>query len=52
MAFPRWRYFLIEIISIWRRRRRRRRRRCRRRRRRQMIQEQSSRSDRLNIDGT
>ena len=51
MAFPRWRYFLIEIISIWRRRRRRRRRRCRRRRR-QMIQEQSSRSDRLNIDGT
>ena len=44
MAFPRWRYFLIEIISIWRRRRRRRRR--------QMIQEQSSRSDRLNIDGT
>ena len=50
MAFPRWRYFLIEIISIWRRRRRRRRR-CRRRRR-QMIQEQSSRSDRLNIDGT
>ena len=49
MAFPRWRYFLIEIISIWRRRRRRRRRRCRRR---QMIQEQSSRSDRLNIDGT
>ena len=43
MAFPRWRYFLIEIISIWRRRRRRRR---------QMIQEQSSRSDRLNIDGT
>ena len=49
MAFPRWRYFLIEIISIWRRRRRRRR--CRRRRR-QMIQEQSSRSDRLNIDGT
>ena len=42
MAFPRWRYFLIEIISIWRRRRRRR----------QMIQEQSSRSDRLNIDGT
>ena len=51
MAFPGWRYFLIEIISIWRRRRRRRRRRCRRRRR-QMIQEQSSRSDRLNIDGT